>query len=68
MAHSRKRIRNMVAGPYNAAYSSGTASAHDHVPESQFQGRSLQATLAPYVPPAPYEPAPYYPQYEPPYL
>uniref|UniRef100_M4CFX5 Uncharacterized protein n=1 Tax=Brassica campestris TaxID=3711 RepID=M4CFX5_BRACM len=77
MARSRKRIRNMVAGPYNAAtlfsrpdpsaYSSGTASTQEHVPESQSQGRSLQTTLAPYVPPAPYEPAPYYPQYEPPY-
>ncbi|KAG5375121.1 hypothetical protein IGI04_039717, partial [Brassica rapa subsp. trilocularis] len=73
MARSRKRIRNMVAGPYNAAtlfsrpdpsaYSSGTASTQEHVPESQSQGRSLQATLAPYVPPAPYEPAPYYPQF-----
>lgn len=83
MAHGRKRIRNMVAGPYYAATffsrldpsasSSGTASAQEHVPESQSQGRSRHTTLAPYVPltqyvpPAPYEPAPYYPQYEPPY-
>ncbi|KAF3566310.1 hypothetical protein DY000_02016762 [Brassica cretica] len=66
MAHGRKRIRNMVAGPYYAATffsrldpsasSSGTASAQEHVPESQSQGRSRQTTLAPYVPLTQYVP------------
>lgn len=84
MASGRKRIRNNAARPSYAdtflgqtdpsASSSGTASAQEHVPESQSQGKSPKTIPpsmprpppAPYVPPAQYEPLPYYPQYEPP--
>ncbi|WZZ74704.1 hypothetical protein YC2023_086074 [Brassica napus] len=51
----------LIADP--SASTSATASAHEHVPESQSQGRSPQANHM-YVPPVQYELPPYYPQYE----
>ncbi|KAF3593314.1 hypothetical protein DY000_02025953 [Brassica cretica] len=49
----------LIADP--SASTSATASAHEHVPESQSQGRSPQANHM-YVPPVQYELPPYYPQ------
>ena len=50
-----KLVVNLDTDP--SASSSGTASAHEHVPESQFQRRS---STQEYVLHAQYEPPPYY--------
>ncbi|KAF3565601.1 hypothetical protein DY000_02013785 [Brassica cretica] len=61
MASGRKRLRNLAAATHPtygetfldqtdpSTSRSGTASAHEHVPESQSQGRS---SAHEYVPPA----------------
>ena len=67
MASGRQRLRNLT--PRNSyantflgqvdpsASSSGTSSGQENVPESQ-------VPTAPYVPPQPYDPAAYYPQFD----